>query len=131
MVSKIPCNGPLSLLEIKEKAERVKKRLFQSSGDRDEIEKLTRDQKQSQLWYTIRKTRITASKAKQCLIKETASPTKTIATILQYKSNIQTWTMKEGIEWEPKIISKYEYVSGNKVSKSGFVISTTHPLLGA
>ena len=61
----------------------------------------------------------------------TTNPTKAIVSILQYNSNIKTKAMKEGIEWEGKIISQYEYVSGNSLSESGFVISTTRPFLGA
>lgn len=49
------------------------------------------------------------------------SPTKAIATILQYNA----------IEWESRIVEKYEQLSGNSVSKSGFVISTHHPFFGA
>lgn len=123
--------GPLSLHEIKEKAERTKRRLFQSSGFQKEIEIKTKEQHQSSLWHSIRQHRITASNAKRCMIKDTTSPTKAIASTLKYHGNIQTRAMKQGIEWESKIISRYEYVSGNSVSKSGFVISTTHPFLGA
>ena len=35
------------------------------------------------------------------------------------------------MEWEGKIIAKYECLSGNKVQKSGFAVSTSHPFLGA
>ena len=35
------------------------------------------------------------------------------------------------MEWESEIIRKYECASGNKVTKSGFVVSTSHPYLGA
>lgn len=123
--------GPLSLEEIKEKAERAKKRLFESSARQKEIEEQTKEQHQSLLWYNIRQPRITASKAKRCLLKDTTSPTKAIATILQYNANVQTKAMKEGIEWESRIVEKYEQACGNNVSKSGFVISTHYPFLGA
>lgn len=33
--------------------------------------------------------------------------------------------------YELLIFSRYEYTSGNKVAKSGFVVSTQHPFLGA
>ena len=41
-----------------------------------------------------------------------------------------TNAMKEGVQWESRIIEKYEYLSGNKVSKFGFVTSAFHPFLG-
>ena len=95
-----------------------------------EIEKQTREQQQSELWYSIRQPRITASKAKRCLLKDNTSPTKAVATILLYNGNVQTNTTREGVEWEGRIIEKYEYLSRNKASKSRYVISDLHPFLG-
>ena len=40
--------------------------------------KQTRNQQTSLLWYNVRKTRITASKAKRCLLKDSTSPSKAI-----------------------------------------------------
>ena len=51
--------------------------------------------------------------------------------MLQYTANIQTKATREGIEWEEKIIQRYEYISGNKVAKSAFVVSAEQPFLGA
>lgn len=98
--------GPLSLEDIKEKARRAKSRLFAISKQQGEVERKTRDQHQSPLWYAVRHPRITASKAKRCLLKDTTSPTKAVATVLQYNGNIQTKFMREGIEWEGKIIER-------------------------
>ena len=123
--------GPLSLEEIKDKAQRAKRRLCKSSHHRNYIEQNTKDQHQSPLWYAVRQPRITASKAKRCLLKDTTSPTKAVAAVLQYTANIQTKAIREGIEWEGKIIERYEYISGNKVAKSGFVVSAEEPFLGA
>jgi len=123
--------GPLSLDDIARKAERVNKRLFDSSKNCTEIECKTRDQHNSMLWYSVRKPRITASKTKRCLQKETTSPTKAISEILMYKPNIQTSYMKEGIEMEPKIIERFSEETGHIVKKCGFFISESHPLLGA
>ena len=39
--------------------------------------------------------------------------------------------MKDGIESESSIIQTFEHETGNKVLKSGFFISDTHPFLGA
>ncbi|XP_046861077.1 uncharacterized protein LOC124454284 [Xenia sp. Carnegie-2017] len=86
---------------------------------------------ESKLWYDVRQPRITASKVKRCLIKPTTSPTKAIADVLNYHTPIQTKAMKDGIESEAGILKKYELISGNTVRKVGFIISSTHPFLGA
>ena len=122
---------PMSLDEISLKAERVKKRLFDSVSERVEIERATTDQHTSILWYNVRQPRITASQTKRCLLKESTSPTKAITEVLMYKPNIQTKLMKEGIDMEPKILERFSKETGNVVRKCGFFISETHPFLGA
>ena len=74
---------------------------------------------------------ITASKCKRCLIRPTTSPTKAISKVLMYNDRAPTKAMKEGIEAESRIISEFEKDTGLTVHKSGFVISETHPFLGA
>ena len=122
---------PMSMSEISLKAERVKRRLFESVSERSEMERETRNQHTSALWYNIRQPRITASQTKRCLLREATSPTKAISDVLQYKPFIQTRLMKEGIEMERKIIERYSKETGNVVRKCGFYISETHPFLGA
>ena len=51
----------MSLDEISLKAERVKKRLFDSVSERVEIERVTTDQHTSILQYNVRQPRITAT----------------------------------------------------------------------
>ncbi|XP_078365972.1 uncharacterized protein LOC144650186 [Oculina patagonica] len=121
----------MSIGDISLKAERVKKRLFKAASERNEIEKETRDQHTSVLWYNIRQPRITASQCKRCLLREATSPTKAISEVLMYKPIIQTRLMKEGIEMEPKIIEQFSKETGNVVRKCGFFLSETHPFLGA
>ena len=89
---------PMSMSEISLKAERVKRRLFESVSERNEIEQETRNQHTSALWYNIRQPRITASQTKRCLLREATSPTKAISDVLQYKPFIQTRLMKEGTQ---------------------------------
>ena len=48
-----------------------------------------------------------------------------------YPKQVQTNAMKDGIESESSIIQTFEHETGNKVLKSGFFISDTHPFLGA
>ena len=121
-------SNPMSLNEISAKAERVKKRLFDSENNCETIESKTRDQHNSMLWYNVRKPRITA---KICLLKENTSPTKAISEILMYKPRVQTCHMKKGIEMEPTIIERFSQETGNTVRKCGFFVSESHPYLGA
>ena len=78
------------------------------------------------MWYDVRQPRITASQCKRCILKTTTSPAKAVEEVLLYGANVQTKAMKEGIEWEPRIIE-----TGHQVRKSGFVLSESHPFLGA
>ena len=51
--------------------------------------------------------------------------------ILHLKDNFQSQQMQQGLEDERKILMMYEEIVGCKVSKEGFIISSTHPFLGA
>jgi len=131
LLSPMTTMQPLSLDQISQRASRVKKRLFESVNDREEIAKLTLQQQNCRLWYDVRQPRITASQCKRCILRETTSPTKAVAEILMYKVSVQTQAMKAGIEWEPKIIKRFMENTGYKVRSSGFIVSESHPFLGA
>ena len=122
---------PLSMLDIAQKSLRSKTRLYDSIKDRNDITEATKEQHLTRTWYDVRKLRITASKCKRCLIRPTTSPTKAISEVLMYNDRAPTKAMKEGIEAESRIISEFEKDTGLTVHKSGFVISETHPFLGA
>ena len=83
------------------------------------------------MWYNERKTRITASKAKRCLLKDSTSPSKAIQEVLMQKTAKQTTKMKEGIVMEPQIIKRFSEKTGHKITKCGFFISEKCPFLGA
>ena len=51
--------------------------------------------------------------------------------ILHLKDNFQSQQMQQGLEDERKIVMIYEEILGCKVNKEGFIISSTHPFLGA
>ena len=95
---------PVSLEEISERAKRARCRLFESSQHREKIAKLTSKQQNCRMWYEVRQPRISASQCKRCVLKPTTSPSKAVAEVLFYCNKIQTKAMKDGIEWEPKII---------------------------
>ncbi|CAH3037357.1 unnamed protein product, partial [Pocillopora meandrina] len=123
--------APLSMLDIAQKSLRSKTRLYDSIKDRNDITEATKEQHLTRTWYDVRKPRITASKCKRCLIRPTTSPTKAISEVLIYNDRAPTKAMKKGIEAESRIISEFEKDTGLTVHKSGFVISETHPFLGA
>lgn len=130
IVSPIKC-APLSMCDIEQKSQRSKIRLYDSVKDKKQISEETKNQHQTKTWFDVRKPRITASKCKRCLLRQTTSPTKAISEVLQYNERITTKAMRDGIESESQIIHEFENETGNKVNKSGFVISDSHPFLGA
>ena len=89
--------------EIKDRIERIKKQLFITE---EEVERGTCEQSNCQLWFEHRAPRITTSKCKRALVQKGTSPKKALSEILQYKSQVSTDLMKDGIESEPAIIEK-------------------------
>ena len=122
---------PVSLQTILMRAEKIKKNLMVTENERQKIFTKTKSQSNCQEWFLHRKIRITASKCKRALVRPKTSPTKAMGEILQYNQRFQSNKMRQGLEDERKILQLYEKRVGCKVKESGFVISTTHPFLGA
>jgi hypothetical protein len=123
---------PVSLTEIFNRAERVlKQNLVVDEQERTNITNATKKQSKSKEWYLHRHVHITASKCKQALLKPTTSPTKAIREILHYNGDYQSTMMKQGLEDEKSITKLYEDKIGCKVNETGFIISRSHPFLGA
>lgn len=122
---------PMSLEEIHAKAKRIKSNLFVGEKERELISRATKNQSDCQKWFEHRKTRITASKCKRVLQRPDTSPTKAVKEILHLNDNFQSNYMKQGLTDEANIIKSYENLFKCNVSKLGFVISSTHPFLGA
>ena len=122
---------PVSLTEIKDRAERIKKKRFITKEEVESVERGTREQSNCQLWFDHRAPRITTSKCKRALVQKGTSPKKALSDILQYKNQVSTDLMKDGIESEPAIIEKYSKETNVEVHKSGLFISKTHPFLAA
>ena len=123
-------NHPASLHDILSKAESIIDRIRVDDEKAREIEECTRDQSQSSMWFAHRAPRITASKCKRALMKETTSPSKAIREIL-YKSSYQSEHMRDGIKSESEIIKQYSKQTGNTVQQCGLFVSKSHPFLGA
>jgi hypothetical protein len=122
---------PVSLTEIFNRAERVKRNLMVDEQKRQNIANATKKQSKCKQWYLQRRIRITASKCKRALIKPTTSPTKAIREILHYNGDYQSAMMKQGLEDEKQITTLYENKMGCRVNETGFIISKSHPFLGA
>ena len=51
--------------------------------------------------------------------------------ILHLKDNFQNQQMQQRLKDERKLLLMYEEILGCEVNKKGFIISSTHPFLGA
>jgi len=85
-----PKEQPISLQEIYERANRIKKELFVDTNERERIKEETKQQSGSQEWFEVGKTRITASICKRAIQRPTTSPTKAMIDILHLKDNFQS-----------------------------------------
>lgn len=64
---------------IKERCDKIKKKLYVTRDEANKIEENTGKQSESEFWYTQRRYRITASKAyRLAVMKSTTSPTKAL-----------------------------------------------------
>ena len=106
LISPPKCH-PVSLAEIKERADKIKGKLFVIPEQKSHIEGQTRDQADCEASYRQRKPRITASKCKRAFIKPTTSLTKAMKEIMGMNSTFSTSFMKDGQLSEHGIIEKY------------------------
>jgi len=91
---------------------------------------LTMAQSNTQLWYSSRAPRITASRAHK--IWRARNATNRLKYFLESSTKSDTLeNFKYGHENEPKAIKKYEEVTGNKVNKCGLVIKMGKSYLAA
>ncbi len=120
---------PVSLTEIFNRAERVKRNLMVDEQKKTKYCQCNIIKKQSKCkqWYLQRHIRITASKCKRALIKPTTNPTKAIREILHYNGDYKSAMMKQGLEDEKQITTLYENKMGCGVNETGFIISKSHP----
>ncbi len=104
---------------------------FVDANERKRIEKEIKQQSGCQEWFEARKIRISASKCKRANQKQTTSPIKVMIEIRNSKDNFQSEKKQRDPEDESKILKLYEEKLGCPVNKMGFIISDTHPFLGA
>ena len=125
-------NHPVSLSEIKERCEKVKRKLFVDESDVERIQKETIGQSSNASWNLHRKCRITASKCYRiAAMRESTSPTKAIQEVLQYTQVPQTSKMMAGLQRESSIIREYSEQRSVKVQPCGLFVSKSHHFLAA
>ena len=131
--------NPVSLHEIHQRCERIKKGLFKTEDEIADIEYQTRRQSACQEWYNHRFGRVTASKSYRvgCSHKVGTSPTKIIKEVLNYGSNYQSSAMRDGLKNEQLVIDGYiemMHQQGHEqvtVMQCGFFIEKENGVLGA
>jgi len=74
-----PKQQPLSLTDIKDRVEKIKKQLFITEEEIKSVERDTREQSKSQLWFDHRAPQITASQCKRALVQKGRSPKKALS----------------------------------------------------
>lgn len=126
-----------SLSNIKETVAAFKQSLKMSPSQLRNIEQSTRDQRESSLWFSARRYRITASHFGEILHRRMDTPPdRLVLSILKprkFSSPAITW----GIDNEPMAIQKYVDhqhscgKSGLTVGPSGFFVCEEYPFLGA
>ncbi|PFX19717.1 hypothetical protein AWC38_SpisGene15847 [Stylophora pistillata] len=89
---------PASLSDILRKAEAIIEKISVDDDRINESEKATKKRSRSSQLHAERFPRITASKCKRALIKETTSPTKAMQDILCYNKAFQSQYMRDGIK---------------------------------
>ncbi len=100
---------PVSSSQIKERCEKVKRKLKFDADEAIDIEMATRGQASNSVWQSKRKYRITASKCyRVASMKPDTSPTKAIKEVLQYNPPYQSKNMAEGVEMEVQILEEYK-----------------------
>ena len=101
------------------------------------IEQNTREQHNSLLWHSVRRYRITASLFGSVLSRKPNTPPDSLVLRIIQPKLFSTRATAYGIEKEQTAISEYIAYQRSRghpdiaVSPSGFLVSTTHPFLGA
>ena len=102
-----------------------------------EIERNTREQRLSSLWFSVRRYRITASLFGAVLTRRADTPPDSLVLRIIQPRSFSTPAIQYGIENEQVALKEYvayRQAHGHPhltVSPSGFLISTMHPFLGA
>lgn len=124
-------------VSLKETIEAFKEILRVNPEKVREIETNTRQQRLSQLWFSVRRYRITSSLFGSVLSRRADTPPDNLVLRIIQPKSFSTPATRHGIENEPVAIENYiSYQQSNghpeiAVSPTGFYISVEHPFLGA
>lgn len=126
-----------SLTTLKATVTAFKESLCMSDDAISKVERETRDQRLSSLWFSARRYRLTASHFGEVLRRKSETPPDSLVLRIlrpkQFSSAATNW----GIENEAIAISKYvehQSIHGHAnlvVSSSGLIVCKTHPFLAA
>lgn len=99
--------------------------------DRSELQQRTKEQKNSQDWYSERKKRLTASNFGDiCKMRSNTSCRKKVCAML-YRPNITSKEIMYGIEMESKAKHRFEELTGISVQLCGLFVDKELPYLAA
>lgn len=126
-----------ALPAIKNSVSAFKDSLKMSERKLREIEQNTRGQRQSYLWYSVRRYRITSSFFGIILRRKIDTPPDRLVTRILYPQSFSSVAVNWGIQNESRAIESYVLFQQGKgrenilVGPCGFLISESHPYLGA
>ena len=122
---------------LKETVSAFKESLKVSADKLREIERNTREQRQSPLWFEVRRYRITASRFGEILRRKSETPPDSLVLSILQPRSFSSAATNWGIQSEPLAIQAYlshQRQLGRDsliVGPCGFLVSETHPFLGA
>lgn len=123
--------------ELVERVELFKKSLQLTAQQIRELEMNTRDQTKSQLWYSARQYRLTASTFGRILQMLPTTPPDSLVKHLLHPKEFSTKATEWGRENEPMALEKYtehQLQTGHTdlvTFQAGFVVCEHHPFIGA
>jgi len=127
-----PLNDFLSEEEIKIKKEEFIKSLTLSLAAKKILEYETRNQSDSQTWFTERRNRLTASNfGKICKMRSNTSCKNTVYEILYNNNNTKTNAIDYGKESEDLAIKTLEKIIKKPIQKCGLFVDDHTPYLAA
>ena len=125
------------IASLQETVTAFKRSLEVTSDKACEIERDTREQRKSSLWFSVRQYRITASMFGAVLSRRPDTPPDSLVLRIIHPKTFSTEATKYGIENEASAVKEYvayQHSHGHPelvVSASGFIIHTAHSFLGA
>ena len=122
---------------LRRTVEAFKKSLDVSHADAREIERKTREQRLSSLWYSVRRYRLTASRFGDMISRKPTTPPENLVLNILQPTDFSSVAMKYGIDHEKIALKAYvafQQQNGHPdllVSPSGFIINPKYSYLGA